>query len=116
MTKNANPNEYKYSGYGIDSRRRFQFDYGFCKNVIRFVAHMSSSVHAITDEWYVILILAENPRQGLYNAKLTTEKKYEINFTEHHKKFCLSLHYNGINSGLFVDDIEIYKFKAKIFK
>ena len=29
------------------------------------------------------------------------------------KKFCLSLHYNGANSYLFVDGIEIYKFEAK---
>ena len=27
--------------------------------------------------------------------------------------FCLSLHYNGANSYLFVNGIEIYKFKAK---
>ena len=29
------------------------------------------------------------------------------------KKFCLSLHYNGVNSYLFVKGTEIYKFKAK---
>ena len=29
------------------------------------------------------------------------------------KKFCLSLHYNGVNSYLFVNDTEIIKFKAK---
>ena len=29
------------------------------------------------------------------------------------KKFCLSLHYNGVNSYLFVNGTEIYKFKAK---
>ena len=29
------------------------------------------------------------------------------------KKFCLILHYNGANSYLFVNGIEIYKFKAK---
>ena len=28
-------------------------------------------------------------------------------------KFCLSLHYNGENSYLFVNGTEIYKFKAK---
>ena len=36
-----------------------------------------------------------------------------INFTEHNKKFYLSLHYNGVNSYLFINGIEIYKFKAK---
>ena len=29
------------------------------------------------------------------------------------KKFCLSLHYNGANSYLFVNGTEIYKFKTK---
>ena len=29
------------------------------------------------------------------------------------KNFCLSLHYNGANSYLFVNGTEIYKFKAK---
>ena len=38
---------------------------------------------------------------------------YSINFTVTKKKFCLSLHYNGANSYLFVNGTEIYKFKAK---
>ena len=38
---------------------------------------------------------------------------YSINFTEKNKTFCLSLHYNGTNSYLFVNGREIYKFKAK---
>ena len=29
------------------------------------------------------------------------------------KKFCLTLHYNGANSYLFVNGTEIFKFKAK---
>ena len=38
---------------------------------------------------------------------------YSINFAEKNKKFCLSLHYSGANSYLFVNGTEIYKFKAK---
>ena len=38
---------------------------------------------------------------------------YSINFTKKNTKFCLSLHYNGANSYLFVNGTEIYKFKAK---
>ena len=38
---------------------------------------------------------------------------YSINFTEHNKKFCLSLHYNGPNSYLFGNGKEVHKFKAK---
>ena len=52
------------------------------------------------------------PTQGLGHT-LTVEKMYSINFIEKNKKFCLTLHYNGANSYLFVNGTEIYKFKAK---
>ena len=38
---------------------------------------------------------------------------YYISFKITKQKFCLSLHYNGANSYLFVNGTEIYKFKAK---
>ena len=38
---------------------------------------------------------------------------YSINFTETKKIFCLSLHYNGANSSLFVNGKETIKFNAK---
>ena len=38
---------------------------------------------------------------------------YSTNFTKKNRKFCLSLHYNGTNSYLFVNGKEIIKFKAK---
>ena len=38
---------------------------------------------------------------------------YSINFSKDTVKFCLSLHYNGANSYLFVNGTEIIKFKAK---
>ena len=38
---------------------------------------------------------------------------YSINFTLTKRRFCLSLHYNGANSYLFVNGTEICKFKAK---
>ena len=41
------------------------------------------------------------------------KKMYSTNFTVNNKKFCLSLHYNGDNSYLFVKGKEIHKFKAK---
>ena len=37
---------------------------------------------------------------------------YSINFTVTEKKCCLSLHYNGANSYLFVNGTEIIKFKV----
>ena len=38
---------------------------------------------------------------------------YSINLSKDQTKFCLSLHYNGANSYLFVNGKEIHKFKAK---
>ena len=35
------------------------------------------------------------------------------NFTEQEKKFCLSLHYYGVNSYMPVHDAQICKFKVK---
>ena len=61
----------------------------------------------------VILILGEGPKQILDGTTLTAERKYSINFTESRKIICLSLHYNGSNSYLFVNGTEIHKFKAK---
>ena len=59
-----------------------------------------------------ILILGRGPAQGLENMR-SAEKRYSINFTKKNTKFCLSLHYNGANSYLFVNGTEIIKFKAK---
>ena len=73
---------------------------------------MNSSIH-IDNKKKDILILGFGPMQGLGEDSLTAEKMYSINFTVTKKKFCLSLHYNGANSYLFVNGTEIYKFKAK---
>ena len=59
-----------------------------------------------------ILILGKGRTQGLENT-LCAEKMYWISFTEHNKKFCLSLYYDGANSYLFVNGKEIIKFEAK---
>ena len=62
---------------------------------------MSSSVH-IDNKGKDILILGSGPKQGLGKHSLTAEKMYSINFSATGRKFCLSLHYNGANSYLFV--------------
>ena len=72
---------------------------------------MSSSTKIDSRKKY-ILILGKAPIQGLEHA-LSAEKMYSINFTEHNKKFCSSLQYNGANRYLFVNGKEIHKFKAK---
>ena len=72
---------------------------------------MTSSPH-VNNKKRDILILGRGQTQGLEHT-LTAEKMYSINFRVTKKLFCLSLHYNGENSYLFVNGTEIYKFKAK---
>ena len=72
---------------------------------------MSSSTK-IDDGKKDILIFGKGTTQGLQHA-LYAEKMYLINFTKQTKNFCLSLHYNGANSYLFVNGKEIYKYKVK---
>ena len=72
---------------------------------------MSSSTR-IDNRKKDILILGKGHTQGLEHT-LSAEKMHSINFTENDKKFCLSLHYNGANSYLFVNGTEIDKFKGR---
>ena len=114
LTKNVDIERYKYSGYGIGFDRRSSFSFtggGFGQNVLIFGADMSTSIH-IDNKGKDMLVLGRGPTQGL-ESTLTAEKMYSINFTVTKKKFCLSLHYNGGNSYLFVNGTEIIKFKAK---
>ena len=67
---------------------------------------MCSSIH-IENKGKDILILGLGPTQGLGENSLTAEKMHSINFTVTKKGFYLSLHYNGVNSYLFVNGTEI---------
>ena len=114
-TKNNDIDKYKYSGYGIgfDSGGTFLFlGDSFGVNVIIFGVDMSISVHA-NNKINNILVLGKGFIQGLIDTTIYEEKTYSINFTKTKVKFCLSLHYNGDNSYLFVNGKEICKFKAK---
>ena len=115
ITKNTDIDKNKYSGYGIGFDRRGVHllpDGSFGRNVVIFGGDMSSSV-PVDNKGKDILILGKGPTQGLGEHSLTAEKMYSVNFTDHRKKCCLSLHYNGANSYLFVNSTEIIKFKAK---
>ena len=81
LTKDADLDKYKYSGYniGFDSCSKSSFTDGSMeKNVIIFGADMSSSVH-IDNKNKDILILGKGPAQGLHDNTLTPEVKYPIN-------------------------------------
>ena len=93
---------------------RYFWDSKFGKNVKTFGFDMILSVHV--DNKKDILILFKGPTQGLDNTTLALDKIYPINMSEQHKKFCLSLGSNGFDSYIFVNGIEICKFKAKDFE
>ena len=80
--------------------------------MIIFGANMDSSTN-LDNKGKDILILGKGPTQGLGEHSLSGEKMYSINFIKVNTKFCLSLHCNGDNSYLFVNDTEIVKFQAK---
>ena len=84
------------------------------RNVIIFGVDMSSPLH-IDNKKKDILIHGKGPTQRLEHT-LTAEKLYSVNFTKKNTKFCLSLHYNGANSYLFVNDTKIIEFKAKDYE
>ena len=79
------------------------------KNIITFGVNMISSVHIYNKE-KDILILGRGPGQGLDDTTSTAEAQYSINFSRSNKKYCLSLHYNWINSFLLVNATKILKY------
>ena len=108
MTKNGDIDKYKYSGYGsgFDRHGEFSFGNGLGRNCIILGTDLSSPSHDKNKKKY-ILVLGKNFVQGINATTVYAEKLYSINFTENNKKFCLSLHYNGANSYLFVNGTEI---------
>ena len=60
-----------------------------------------------------VLVLGHGPIQKVDDTIICAEKMYSPNFNVANKAFCLSLHYNGDDSYLFVNGKEVIKFKAK---
>ena len=116
LTKHVDVDLYKYYGYGIGFARKGSYSIGneISRNVTIFRADMSSSPH-IYSKKKDIIILGKGLTQGLEHT-VTAEKMYSINFNKENTKFCVSLHYNGANSYLFVNGTWIIKFKAKDFE
>ena len=104
LTKNADIDKYRYSGYGIgfDRRGSFSFPGGrFGQNVLVFGVDMSFPEHIDNKKKDILVIFLQ---KKCTQSILLLQKK----------KFCLSLHCNnGANSYLFVNGTEIYTFKAK---
>ena len=113
LTKNADIDKYRYSGYGIgfDRKSSFSFPSGrFGQNVLILGVDMKSSAH-IDNKKKDILVLRKGPTQGLEHT-LTTEKMYWIILLWQERNSiwgCII----KVNSYLFVNGTETYKFKAK---
>ena len=107
LTKNGDIDKYKYSGYGIgfDSKESFLHSNGLGGYAI-ISTHTNNKTRNI-------LVLGRDFIQGIDGTTIYSEKMYSINFSEVGARFCLSLHYNGDNSYLFVNGKEIIKFKAE---
>ena len=111
LTKNADVDRYRYSGYGIvfDRHGRFSFSgTGLARNVMIFGVDMSLWTK-IDNRKKDILILGKGATQGLEHTLSTEKKMFLINFAEHNKKFCLSLHYTGARSCLFLSKVWFLK-------
>ena len=76
---------------------------------------MSLSVH-IDNKNKDLLILGKGLMQGLCNTALTAEAEYSISFSGSQKTFCVSLHYKGSNSFLFVNTTKNISFQSKKLK
>ena len=89
LTKNADTDKYKYSGYGIrfDRRGEFSFGDGFGRNCIIFGTDLSNSSSHANNKKNNILVLGKDFVQGTNCTTIYVEKLYSINFTKNNKKF-----------------------------
>ena len=89
LAKNADPDKYVYSRYGIEFDSSLEFllsDGSAGKNVIIFRVDFSSFVHA-DNKGKDILILGKGPTQELDDTTLTAEAQYSIHFSRSNRKF-----------------------------
>ena len=90
LSKNADPDKYKYSCFHLwfDASGRFSLSdgNGFGENAVIFCADMILSVN-IDNKKNDILILGTDPTDGLDNTKLTAEKEYSIKLLINRRNF-----------------------------
>ena len=118
LSKNADPDKYSYSGYGIEFDPCSLFslqNFDWVKNTIILGVGNSSPVHINTKKKDV-LVLGEGPTQGIDYTAITAEAKYSINFSRSRKFFCLSLHYNGSNVFYFANGTKYINLKQNTLK
>ena len=115
IVKNSDEEKFVYSGYGIsfDGKGSWSLGNDYAKNVVNFgVDNSLSSYTSSYNQGNDISVLGEGNTFGINGKFGAPEKNFTINFSKAKTKFCLSFHYNGDNSYLFVNGKEIYRFKA----
>ena len=115
LNKNADIDQYKYSGYGIgfDRKGEFSFGNGFGRNCIIFGADLNSSSHVDNKKIIIFLFLVNVLYKEEMVQQFMQKNCIQLILLKKNKKICLSLHYNGANSCLFVNGTEINKLKTK---
>ena len=113
IVKNGDKEKYMYSGYRItfNSTGSWSFDNDYARNAKIFGVDNTSSSHA-DNRKNNFLILGKHPDFGINGSFGLPDKKISINFTKTNTKLCLCSHYNVDNNYLFVNEKEIFNFKA----
>ena len=112
LTKKTDLDKYGYSGYGFgsDGMHIYNFD-GQMMNGVKILLFLEL---IIVFSLYVyirkkdMLVLDEGPTDGLDDAIITRQTKCSVDITKSRRKFCLSLHYNAMNSFLYANDVKVY--------
>ena len=110
LAKKADPDKQIYTGYGIGFDSRLEFllrDGSVGKNGIIFGVDMDSLMN-IDHKKRNVLFVSKGPAQKLDDTALIAEPRYLINFSKSNRKFCLTLHYIGRNSFIFVNATKTY--------
>ena len=110
IIRNVDRRKFTYNGQEIafDGKGYQSFDNDYAKNVVTFLVDNSSSSH--TDNLKNnFSVLDEGPTKGINDS--VGVAKISINFSKANTKFCLSQHYNGNESYLYVNKTEIVQGK-----
>ena len=113
IVKDSDKSKHVYSDDVIifDSAGSCRFGTEIARTSVSFGTDNSSSSHTNNDK-NNFLVLGEGPTDDINGGVGTAETELKINFSKTKTKFCLSLHYNGDNSYLFINGKEMHKFKA----
>ena len=113
ITSTNDPQKYNYPGYGtaFSSNTFKHLDTGGTgKNVMIFGAYMKDSEKENNKKQSILVL--DYGSVKINDTDIYAEKSYTPDFTSDNKVTCLSLHYNGSNSFLYVNGKQITQFEA----